>query len=250
MPLLIQKDGRKITTVEEWFRFAPPKKGLRQWKEGRSAKELAKAFLEKGFPAVPTEILGILPSNPEFIGVDFTTAFPEHKIALDKFPGETRNADIALLGHDARGTVAVTIEAKADEPFGSTIAEAVKGVSARSNLPQRIERLATAVLGHADAGLDALRYQLLHATAASLIFAKDHDARAAVFIVFEFVGPPCLAENLSRNSTDLDLFLGALCPGTPALTAGDLSGPFSVPGGDRVPSGLPLYVGKAARILP
>ncbi len=89
MSLLIQKNGHGIASVDEWFQFAPPKGGSRQWCDNRSAKELAKAFLESGTPAVPTEIDALLSSHRELGTVDLSTAFPEHKIALDKFPGET-----------------------------------------------------------------------------------------------------------------------------------------------------------------
>lgn len=250
MTLRILKDGREITTVDDWFRFAPPKEGLRQWVEGRSAKELAKIFLESGASALPPEIRSLLSSHQDLGRVEVELAFPEHKIALDRFPGETRNADLAAIGCGSPGKIGVTIEAKADESFGGTIGETLAAASARSNVPKRIEALAKAVLGHASPAINPLRYQLLHGTAASLIFAREHSARAAVFIVLEFHGPSCTKENLERNSRDFDLFLTALSPNGPSSQIGKLGGPLLVPGGEFVPTGLPLFVGKAVRILP
>lgn len=250
MRLRIQKDGREIATVEKWFEYAPPKKGLRQWVDGRSAKELAKSFLETGTPATPPEILALLCSHQNLGAIDLEVAFPEHKIALDQFPGETRNADLAVLGNGGCGKVAVTIEAKADEEFAKTIGETLATIRPGSNLPKRIAALANAMLGHAGPEINDLRYQLLHGTAASLIFAREHSATAAVFIVLEFHGPSCAKENLERNSRDFDLFLRALSPKGPSSQIGKLSGPILVPGGEFVPTGLPLFVGKAVRILP
>lgn len=249
MSLRIQKDGRDITTVEKWFEYAPPKKGLRQWVDGRSAKELAKIFLETGVPATPPELRALLCSHRGLGTIDLEVAFPEHKIALDQFPGETRNADLATLGNGGFGKVAVTIEAKADEEFAKTIGETLATARPGSNLPKRIAALANAVLGHADPAINDLRYQLLHGTAASLIFAREHSAAAAVFIVLEFHGPSCAKENLARNSKDFELFFKALSPNDPMPAVGKLSGPFVVPGGEFVPPGLPLFVGKAVRIL-
>jgi hypothetical protein len=34
---------KDIHTVDDWFRLAPPAGGARQWVDGKSAKELAKA---------------------------------------------------------------------------------------------------------------------------------------------------------------------------------------------------------------
>ena len=247
MKLRIKKDGNEIATVDDWFRFAPPKKGLRQWVDGRSAKELAKIFLECGGPAVPPEIRALLSSHRELGRVDLSVALPERKIALDQFPGETRNADLAAVGKGSVGKVAVTIEAKADEQFGHTIAETLATASLRSNIPKRITALAEAVLGQAGPEINNLRYQVLHGTAASLIFAGEQGAAAAVFIVLEFRGPSCLKKNLERNNRDFELFIKAISPNAPTPTIGNLIGPFSAPGGRFVPAGLPLFVGKAVR---
>ncbi len=40
--------GELIACIEDWFRCAPPKRGLLQWKDFRSAKELARSFFRSG----------------------------------------------------------------------------------------------------------------------------------------------------------------------------------------------------------
>ena len=60
----ISKDGRLIDSVECWFNCAPPKGGLKQWVDGRSAKELAKAFCSSGRVTVPRAVEALLASNP------------------------------------------------------------------------------------------------------------------------------------------------------------------------------------------
>jgi hypothetical protein len=88
--ILIHKDNNLIESVEDWFRLAPPKEGLRQWKDGRSAKELAKAlFPQPGTPQIPPDLISLLNSHPDLITTEILEGTPEHKIPLDNFRGET-----------------------------------------------------------------------------------------------------------------------------------------------------------------
>jgi hypothetical protein len=248
MGLRIEKDGREITSVERWFELAPPKKGKEHWQDGRSAKELAKAFIpEGGVPGVPAMLSALLASNDNLGAVEFSTAFPEYVIRLDDFPGETRNADLAAVGASQMGKACVNVEAKADEAFGNTVAEELRAARSnpKSNVPKRIDALAKALFGRSDDEIGVLRYQLLHGMAAALIFAKEQDAKAAVFAVLEFHGPKCEKGKLERNSRDFEAFVKALSHDMPAPTAGQVLGPIDVPGEGRVPSDIPLFVGKA-----
>lgn len=247
MGLRIEKGDRSISSVEDWFRIAPPKEGLRQWLDGRSAKELAKAFLETGLPAVPAEIGALLSSHEALGAIDLSTASPEHQIALDRFRGETRNADLVAVGTGKLGRIAVTVEAKADESFGRTIGEELARASSRSNVPRRIAVLSQAMFGQTGPQFSSLRYQLLHGSAGSLIFAKEQTATAAIFVVLEFCGPSCNKENLERNRRDLESFLEAFQASSLPLLNGRLCGPYRIPGGEFVPAGIPLFVGKATQ---
>ncbi|MCW3053436.1 MAG: hypothetical protein JWN14_2606 [Chthonomonadales bacterium] len=243
----ISKRNVDINSVQNWFDYAGPKQGLQQWVDGRSAKELAKLFLKSGTPAEPPEIKRLLRSS-DFLGeVCLIEGWPEHKIRLDSFRGETRNADMAALGVGRMLPVAVTIEAKADESFGRTIGEVLARASTKSNLPGRITGLVDSVLNKPLGDTHSLRYQLLHAVSATLIFAREQNASAAVFIVFEFQGSSCTASKLAQNAADLTAFINALAPSAPPLREGELLGPFYVPGGDHVPSNIPLFLGKAIR---
>lgn len=114
--------GQQICSVDDWFHVAPPKRKDYHWKEGRSAKELAKAFCALGVPAVPTELLNLLSSCDQLGDVRLTKAWPEHNIPLDSSGRGPRNADLAAVGTGKAGKIAVTIEAKADERFDDTIA--------------------------------------------------------------------------------------------------------------------------------
>ena len=52
----IHKSGHEIRSVEEWLKYAPPKKREHQWEDKRSAKELAQAWCGKGFACPPEEM--------------------------------------------------------------------------------------------------------------------------------------------------------------------------------------------------
>jgi hypothetical protein len=248
MTLHLHKDGQPIRGLDDWFRLAPPKRHERHWKDGRSAKEVARSFVGEGAPGVPEELRALLGSASVLGAVEMTEASPEEKIVLDDYPGETRNADLAGVGVGRTGTIAFTIEAKADEEFGQTISERLADVrDAPSNVPLRIRWLTHAVLGRSPDAAGQLRYQLLHGAAASLILASERAAAAAVFIVHEFRSSACSASKLDRNKADLDHFVMLL--GGSEIRPGALQGPFVVPGGGRVQAGVPLFIGKAVRIL-
>ena len=247
--LRISKNDKPIESVESWFELAPPKEGLRQWVDQRSAKELAKAFCGSGAVIVPDELIEMFNSNSSLGPIEMIEAWPEHKIALDSFRGETRNADLAAIAKGSNGTIALTLEAKADEAFGETVGTVLAGASERSNVPARIEALARAIFGRQATAVSDLRYQLLHGVAASLILAAEQRAKAAVFVVLEFHGPSCSNDNLQRNARDLDKFIALLGHSAERLRVGRLSGPFMVPGGGTIPVGVPLFVGKAIRAV-
>ena len=249
MAVRLSKDGNVIDSVESWFEFAPPKERERHWVDERSAKELAKAFCGSGTVAVPVELAALLNSNPELGQLEVIDAWPEHKIALDSYRGETRNADLAVLARGPKGNVAITIEAKADEPFAEIVRTRLEQSPEKSNVPARIEALARGLFGLRPAEIGELRYQLLHGAAASLIFAAEQQAAAAVFAVFEFCGPACSAENLRRNRQDLEKLVDLLGHRPATLDDCKLEGPFHVPGYRTIPAEIPLFIGKATRLV-
>ena len=63
--MTIVKDGLPITSLEDWFDRAGPK-SPGHWKDGRSAKETARAWLGTGVLALPQEIESLLARSPYF----------------------------------------------------------------------------------------------------------------------------------------------------------------------------------------
>lgn len=250
----LHKNGIPITCVDDWKRLAPPKADY-HWVEGRSAFELAHAWCGSGTAIVPSELQRILDSRNETRGLIVDEVVPEQRIAFDDHGGEPRNSDLALVGHTSSARIAVTIEAKADEAFGTTVAKTVadaleRGIrNPRSRGVRRIEDLVRALLSPHRKGLPhvgGLRYQLLTATAGTLAYATREQTSLAALIVHEFITDKTNAERRAENAADLDRFLQRLA-GTAISSPGpdSLSGPFSVPNSSPF-RGIPLLVGKIA----
>jgi hypothetical protein len=249
----VEKNGTPITSLEDWRRLAPPK-SLDQWVEGRSAFELARAWCGPHGPALPEELRVLFEASAATRGLTIETVHPEHRIPFDHHGGEPRNADLAFTGVLGSSCIAVTIEAKADEPFGATISETIAAAleraveNPRSQGVRRIEDLVRAILFPRRSGqrrIGDLRYQLLTATAGTLAYALSERAATAVIVVHEFVTTMTDDRLHERNADDFFAFLDRLGGGvalTPAL--GVLVGPFAVPGSPLFKSVPALYVGK------
>jgi hypothetical protein len=243
----ITKSGHEIRSVEDWFEYAPPKMGARHWKDGRSAKELARSWFREEFACAPEE-MRLLLERAFRTEMAFDEARPECIIELDDFSGEHRNCDLVVLCRAGTQHITVNIEAKADEPFGDTTVGDYydQKSNSQSNVPARIRQLSLALFGRvSDETIRKLRYQLLHAAAATLIEAAASGAELGLFLVHQFYSASLSIAKLKKNSTDWTAFVRAFPElATAQVEKNQILGPVSVPGGGRVPCSVPLYLGK------
>jgi hypothetical protein len=251
---ILSKCGEPILSVDDWFAKAPPKQGARHWKDYRSAKELAKSWFRAPNPTPPEELLLFLLRAFPATDLALTDGYPERIIALDRFGGEQRNTDLLVVGSVGSQKVAISIEAKADEPFGDQLVGEYydrRRTVPDSNLPARIDSLCQALF-HTDLipRVRSLRYQLLHATAAALIAARNHGAEIAVFLVHEFISDRLNPAKLARNEHDWKTFIDVLTEGLGIdIQPNGAIGPVRVVGGEHIPSHIPLYLGKIETAL-
>ena len=237
---LVGRQGDAIADICDWKRYGSPA-SARHWKPGRSAHCTAEAWLS-GSGA--RSLRALLDRAPELAGLEIERAVVEEQTSFDHLRGGRRNHDLLVAGTaDGKPTV-VGVEAKADETFGQTVAEYAKDASAGA--AERL-RLVTRALAGGTAGdgpdLDPLRYQLFSGIAGTLAAARERGATQAVFVVQAFRTPLTDDARIAKNDTDLWAFLRtAVGADTRDLTAP--VGPIAVPGGDKVPGDVPLWVAK------
>lgn len=237
----MQLNSNGVSTLDDWFRAFPPTGGEVQWKDGRSAKELAKYFINT-LPQVPTELEDLLAhftdSNASFDWLaEEETNFAAHGLGL----GEGRNHDAVLWNEE----LFVGIEAKADEPFGSLYLDA-EYAAASQNKKGRIEGLSRMIFGK-DLPEDSahLRYQLLTATGAVLLEAKERGLSKALFVVLEFHSEGSYSpEKAQQNQTDLLMFLQSVGANYHP------SGYYTIPTPYGEENGISLYFQKIIIDLP
>ena len=168
-----------------------------QWKDGRSAKELAK-YLTGCFPNVPEEfeevLLEFVPANSE---LDWDA---EYKTDLPG-KGEGRNHDAVLIGKE----LLVTIEAKTDETLGTLIGDEIN--SASVNKLCRISEMLSFLFRGGFKEYCNLRYQLLTAAAGTILEAEKRGIDTALMCVLVFKSAATVKnEKLIQNHGDIENF--------------------------------------------
>ena len=221
MKIKISKNNNIITTVEEWYQFAPPKAKGKHWKDGRSAKSLAQFMTDKNQVKKLEDILVELKYDTN--GVISCT--PEANTVLP-CKGNGRNHDLLMIGED----FVVGIEAKVSESFGEEISTEL--IEASDNKKGRIDKLANELFGckinEVKDGLE-LRYQLLTGVYGTLLEAENNKKSKALFLVIVFTdGITREDENaVNRNNDDFKNFCqqiglsaegGTICKSNVALT--------------------------------
>jgi hypothetical protein len=77
------REGAEIHSVEDWKALAPPASS-EQWKDGRSAKELALAWTTGSGPAALIELFA---EHDDLSALQIRDAVAEAQVAFDEFPG-------------------------------------------------------------------------------------------------------------------------------------------------------------------
>lgn len=223
-----------IVDLESWFQYAPPKKGAAQWKDGRSAKELAR-FLMQDYPNLPEQLVvalqGLTGNDSCFTWAgEYETSFAKHGLGT----GTGRNHDAILYNQD----LFVGIEAKADEPFGDKyVGEEYDAAS--ENKKKRIRGLIEMIFGGQVAEHINIRYQLLTACGGTLLEAYEKGVQQALFLIIVFKKNGCYTEdNDTQNQSDLGVFLDKV--GAILLQ----NGYYSVPARFAEKHGIKFYLKK------
>ncbi len=176
----------EIIDLEQWFKYAPPQGGENHWHDGKSAKEIAKYFLNDS-NIIPKEILDVIKEIlPAANGV--WEGIPEKVTRIDNFRGGQRHHDLLIIS-DSNNSLVIGIEAKAGEKLSNYVSierDNTKKLSESSNKKKRINMLRTAIFG--DTGIDEnlIRYQLFTATVGTIEDAMKKEYNKALLIVLSF----------------------------------------------------------------
>ena len=191
-----------IIDIDTWFKKCPPMGGAKQWKDGRSAKELAR-YMTKNYPAVPDEVENLLlnftPADSEFEwDAEYVTSFEKHGLGK----GEGRHHD----GMMVNGDIFVGVEGKADESLGNLLGEELENAS--DNKMTRINGMIDMLFDDEAINHENLRYQLITASTATLLEAKERNLSKALLLVLVFKKDGSYSElKIERNNADIANFL-------------------------------------------
>lgn len=159
-------------------------KGELHWRDGYSAKELAKHWWR--YNSLPPDVKRVLATERLFSDAKLVDAIFERDTRIGDSGRCSQTDLLAILRLREGGLAVMGVEAKVNEPFGKLIGEEYwEGVGGRKMA--RIERLCR-MLGldlERSATLD-LRYQLLHRTAAALYEAENYQTGKAIMLVETF----------------------------------------------------------------
>ena len=253
--MTISKQGKPITNLDEWHDRARPK-NENQWKPGRSALELANAWLATG-SQLPDDLLRAFGANRMFGKIGSWHAEPEVRLPFDQSGREPRNSDLVVEARDEHGRFLTAIEAKADESFGENSAQKLADAldqlltKPRSKQFHRMEQLCMAILGpkkQRDVPLKDIRYQLLTATAGAICEAARRGIDRAVLFIQEFVTDQTRDSRHLANQMDLDLFVRRISHGTcTSVPCGKIIGPIALPGEPLFSNSIRFFIGKVSR---
>ena len=239
------------TVINSWDEWTRPKRDY-QWKPGRSAQELARAWFRAGVVSVPVEFRELLGSHERFHEIELIRGTPELVTPLPQ-RGEGRNHDLALVARTARESITICVEAKADEPFGGysvseywSRAKGRRGSGKSTRVPERIQTLVGMVDPESsvpqDSRWSAIPYQLLTALCGTVLKAEADQSSAAILVIHEFHTELTQADKIVRNQLDLDAMVTVLSGRTVTVESGRLYGPFRV-------REVHCFVGKAVARL-
>jgi len=200
-----------IDSLDKWFELCPPMKKEDHWKDYRSAKEMAKFWLNKDNPEEFKRF--IQKAIPDFT---YDYIIPEFPSNFDSY-GSPRKHDLLIA--DKFSKAIITVEGKADEPFGSEefgkcLIETIKIKNLKNN-SKAFDRMINLYLNyfHSNGYIFSIMYQLLYWFAGSLIDAIKEDTNNFIMVLQEFKSNNTNSEKICKNHNDFENFIEFISEG-------------------------------------
>lgn len=199
-----------IKDISSWFKYAPPKKGVSQFKCKKSALELAR-YITQDINNMPDEIARAI----EYCGEDISKCFEwtAEFVTNFKTSGGGRNHDLAIFGDH----IFVGTEAKVEESYDKLISDWIK-VESNSNRLNRLNDFCNDIFynNYIDIkdDVDKLRYQLLSGLDGTIVEAKKQEKltgvkKKALFLIITFK-PGIYTTKMGKNDNDFKSFISLL----------------------------------------
>lgn len=151
----------------------------RDWRKGRSAYELAHAWVEAD--GIPAPVRDALEKSEDFRDAVILEGLFEKETDLGT-RGRASQSDLLVLCRCKAGLGVIAVEGKVDETFGPLVKDWRDGAPGKE---RRLESLLE-MLSIKTADAAELRYQLIHRTAAALLEDRRYRAEAAMMLVHSF----------------------------------------------------------------
>lgn len=200
----IKKGEQVIDSLEKWEKFGGPMKD-EHWKDGRSAKELARYILngEGEFPGEVENILSQIGCSQEkvFIGE------PEKNTSLEG-SGGGRHHDLFFVQDNE---IVIGIEGKSDETFGDLLLKELSKKDITLNKLNRVITLYKDIYGDEPLNILNMRYQLLTGVSGVLAEAQRRNIPKALFLVITLKEKGSFEQKkVDSNKKDFDNFIESI----------------------------------------
>jgi hypothetical protein len=149
------------------------------WKVGRSAFCLANAWV--GANDFPPRVKAVFKQDAQYIGASLVAGFFERETDL-RTKGRPSQTDLLAIASLGKKLAVIGVEGKVDEPFGDVVN---KWNDRSSGKVKRLIALCQTLCLDQDS-CGALRYQLLHRSAAAIYEAQNFCCQNALMLVHSF----------------------------------------------------------------
>lgn len=201
----------EIDNLNKWFELCPPQKKEAHWKDYRSAKEMAKFWLDNDNRNDFQDFIG--KSIPNFT---FEYIIPEFESKFDNYPSP-RKHDLYI--EEKENKAIITVEGKADESFGNQefgeyFVEKIK-TKIENEKSMALDRVINLYLNYFNSNGNILNimYQLSYWYAGSLVDAIKADTDNFIMVLQEFKSNETDSEKINKNHNDFEYFIGFISEG-------------------------------------
>ena len=234
------KQINEIKTLDEWFKYCPPKKKEKQWQPKKSAQEMARFWLNVNNQLEFQNYL-----QKFLLDINLNFAYPEFSTKFDEYRSPREN-DLCIFSNTTNENVLITIEGKANEHYGNSYFndEWIKSIIYNRENPEshKLERIVELYKRYsANSDILKLRYQLVYWLAGTIEEAKRNKTDSLILISQEFHSDITIQKDILLNQSDFNEFIRFISEGEyNQINTHELIGPIE----NKLTDGMKVYYGR------